>query len=189
MQNTQLLAEQGILAHARTGLPGAPAVVAATRHAKGRAQVSYPVTAFQRSHAREAFGEGSARMPKAFFKTSQRASRLSFLRRKRVISRCSSSVLAAFTALLPRPALLQSRRFQCETPSSAAISLNGLPLLLTIATALRRNSSSYCFLAFFGFGSLISPHRLVHPPNHVHRIGTGSATWERGRGEAPPPLV
>ncbi|MGB8170212.1 MAG: hypothetical protein WCF18_22100 [Chthoniobacteraceae bacterium] len=63
----QLLSELGTLAGTGARRGRAPAVVAAARHAEGRAQITNAVLRLQRFHAREALPFGSARMPKAFF--------------------------------------------------------------------------------------------------------------------------
>src|SRR5258708_1400568 len=74
MQFAQFCRELGILAGTGARGHGAHAVVAAARDAEGRAQVPDPVSLLlQRLHARVALPDGSARIPKAFFKTSHRA--------------------------------------------------------------------------------------------------------------------
>jgi hypothetical protein len=88
--------QPGILARARRGLGLAPAVVTAARDAEGPAQLDDGVTILQGLHEREAFPDGSARMPMAFFKASLCSRRRAFSCSSRCTRASSCAVVDRF---------------------------------------------------------------------------------------------
>lgn len=124
VQCAQLLGDEGILAHPCARLGRAPAVIAAARHAKGPTQAPDPILPGQPPRSREALGDGSARMPNAFFKKHPNAPAASGA--ASVLRRCSAGCLrqaislrSVHSAVAPSPAASPRLSPQAPAPLDA----------------------------------------------------------------------